>query len=108
LFGHGEIYIQLFHFSGLSRAGIWNQSLFLREIEKHTFSWVITEFPIEHAPPSDSDVERFTPEMLESLRRNYQRDTAVYPYYLYVPRSDFNAHIKNFRRSSSRDDDERF
>jgi hypothetical protein len=104
LFGHGGIYIQLFHFAGLSRAGIWDQSVFLQEIEKHRFSWVITEFPIEHAPPSDSDVERFTPEMLESLRRNYQRNTAVYPYYLYVPRSDFNAHIEDFSRSSGADD----
>ncbi len=99
LFGHGGIYIQLFHFSGLSRAGIWDQSVFLRAIEKHTFPWVITEFPIENAHPSDSDVERFTPEMLKSLRRNYQRNTEIYPYYLYVPRPDSNAHLKDFSGS---------
>ena len=88
LFGRGEIHIQLFHFAALSRAGLWDQSLFLREIENHTFSWVITEFPIEKNTLSNSDCERFTPEMLQSLRRNYQRNTAIYPYYLYVPRSD--------------------
>jgi hypothetical protein len=89
LFGRGEIYIQLFHFSGLSRAGIWDQTPVLKEIEKHTFSWVISEFPIEQEPASESDRERFTPEMLKALRRNYVRHYAIYPYYLYAARRDY-------------------
>jgi hypothetical protein len=90
LFSRGEIYVQLFHFCGLSRAGLWNQKLLLREIEKHTFSWVITEFPIEEPVASDTDRERFTPEMLQSLRANYERREAIYPYYLYGPRFPAN------------------
>ncbi len=88
LFGRGEIYIQLFHFSALSRAGLWDQAPFLKEIENHTFSYVIAEFPLDEEHLSDSDQERFTPEMLQSMRRNYQQSATIYPYYLYVPRSD--------------------
>jgi hypothetical protein len=87
LFSRGEIYVQLFHFTALSRAGLWDQGLLLRQIEDQTFSWVITEFPLEDPVLTDDDRERFTPEMLEALQRNYQRREAVYPYYLYRPRA---------------------
>jgi hypothetical protein len=86
LFGTGEIYIQLFDFATLSRAGLWDQNLLLREVGRKTFSAVITEFPIEGPASSENARERFTPEMLEALRRNYQRQEAVYPYYVYSPR----------------------
>ncbi|MGA2263213.1 MAG: glycosyltransferase family 39 protein [Acidobacteriota bacterium] len=86
LFARGEVYVQLMHFTALSRAGLWNQQLLLSEIDKHTFSWVITEFPIEESVLSDDDHERFTPEVVEALRRNYRRQEEVYPYYLYSPR----------------------
>jgi len=87
LFGRGEIFIQLFHFTALSRAGMWDQNLLLREIDAKTFSYVITEFPISQSISSGDAQERFTPEMLEALRKNYRLDRAVNPYYLYVPRS---------------------
>jgi hypothetical protein len=87
LFGRGEIYVQLFHFTALSRAGLWDQRLLLREIDNHTFSWVITEFPLEDPILTDDNRERFTPEMLEALLRNYRRTEVVYPYYLYRPRA---------------------
>ncbi len=86
LFGSGEIFIQLFDFATLSRAGRWDQNHLLREIDRHTFPIVITEFPIEGSASSENARERFTPEMLEALRRNYQPLKAVYPYHLYVPR----------------------
>jgi hypothetical protein len=87
LFARGEIHIQLFHFTALSRAGLWDQSSLLKEIDGHRFSWVITEFPIENPVWSADDRERFTPEMAEALRRNYRREQAFYPYYLYRPRA---------------------
>jgi len=83
LFSRGEIYIQLFHFTGLSRAGLWNQNRLLRQIEARTFSCVITEFPIEEPVRSDTDRERFTPEMIQALRRNYRRIETAFPYYFY-------------------------
>lgn len=87
LFARGEIYIQLFHFTALSRAGVWDQAALLKAIDAHAFSWVITEFPIEHPVWSADDLERFTPEMAEALRRNYRLEQACYPYYLYRPRA---------------------
>jgi len=88
LFGRGKIYLQLFHFSGLWRAGIWDPSPLLREIEGKKFSWFISEFPIEEEPKSESDYERFAPELLRKLRQNYRRVQTVYPYYVYAPKSD--------------------
>ena len=91
LFGRGGIYVQLFHFSGLSRAGLWDQHRLLNQIDDRIFSCVITEFPIEGANLSDDDYERFTPETLEALRRNYQRKEIIAPYYIYSPiRYDFS------------------
>jgi hypothetical protein len=44
LFGHGEIYIQLFHFTGMTRAGKWNQAHIVNAIRNQTFAYVITQF----------------------------------------------------------------
>jgi hypothetical protein len=85
LFSRGEIYIQLFHFTALSRAGTWDQSRLLKDFENHTISSVITQFPIEMGVQTDSDQERFTPEMLQSLRKNYHLWHTIYPYYIYAP-----------------------
>ncbi len=86
LFSRGEIYIQLFHFTALSRAGLWDQNRLVNEIERRTFSFVITEFALEQPVVSDNARERFTPEMIDALRRNYRCLQAIRPYYLYVPR----------------------
>ena len=86
LFGSGEIFIQLFDFAALSRAGLWDQNLLLRKIEKHTFPYVITEFDIDNSELSENALERFTPEMLQSLRGNYRPLKVVYPYHIYIPR----------------------
>jgi hypothetical protein len=86
LFSHGEIFVQLFHFTGLSRAGLWDQRHLLEKIGNHTFSWVITEFSLENPNLSADDKERFTPELIEALQNNYQRREVIYPYYLYRPR----------------------
>jgi len=47
---------------------------------------VITEFPIEQPLLSENARERFTTEMLEALRKNYQCMKVFKPYYLYAPR----------------------
>ncbi len=86
LFSHGEIYVQLFHFCALSRAGMWDQQLLVRDIDRHKFPWVITEFPIEESGLSSTDRERFTPEILDALRAGYRLREAIYPYFIYAPR----------------------
>lgn len=86
LFARGEIYIQLFHFTALARAGLWDQNLLLRDIAERKFPFVITEFPMERGELSENARERFTPEMLESLRSNYRPFKVVHPYHVYVPR----------------------
>jgi hypothetical protein len=83
LFSHGEIPVQLFHFSALSREGLWDQSKLLQEVESENFTWVVTEFPLEGGEMSASDRERFTPELVEVLRRHYRRSTAIGPYFIY-------------------------
>lgn len=91
LFCRGEIYLQLFHFSGLSRTGLWDQRALLGEIEKRTFPYVITEFPFEHSEGGSDGKERFTPEMLKALRRNYRRMESAPPYYIYSPQKRADA-----------------
>jgi hypothetical protein len=86
LFGRGEIFIQLFHFTALSRAGLWDQNRLLREINQRAFSFVVTEFPIEQPVLSENARERFTPEMIQAMRKHYQRVQVFRPYYLYAPR----------------------
>jgi hypothetical protein len=86
LFTRGEIYLQPFHFAGLTRAGLWDQNLLIREIDKRIFSWVIIGFDLENPRLSADNIERFTPEMIEALRKNYRRRETIYPYYLYRPR----------------------
>jgi hypothetical protein len=97
LFSRGEIYLQLMHFTAMSRAGLWDQQLLIREIEKKTFSWVITESAIEESVLSDDDRERFSPEVLEALRQNYSRNREIYPYFLYCPRSDSQYTVSGVR-----------
>jgi hypothetical protein len=84
LFSRGGVYIQLFHFTALSRAGLWDQNRFLNEIDKRAFCCVITEFPIEEKARSNNAEERFTPEMLQALQRNYRLEKTIYPYWLYT------------------------
>jgi hypothetical protein len=45
---------------------------------------VITEFPIEEPGRSNKAEERFTPEMLKALQRNYCPEKAITPYYIYT------------------------
>jgi hypothetical protein len=85
LFARGRIYIQLFHFTGLYRSGLWDENLLVKRIDDRIFSWIITEFPLENPDLSADDRERFTPEMVEALRRNYRRKITIPPYYLYRP-----------------------
>jgi hypothetical protein len=87
LFGRGEVYLELMHFTTMSRIGLWDQQLLLREMEKHTFSWIITEFSAERGRLSADDQERFTVESVSALRRNYQLCKIIHPYYIYGPRS---------------------
>jgi len=85
LFTRGEIYTQLFDFAGLSRAGLWDQKYLLDEIEKQTFSYFITQFPVHESSGGADERERFTPEMIDAVRANYVFTEEVYPYYVYRP-----------------------
>ncbi len=86
LFGRGRVYIQLFHFVGLWRVGLWDQRLVLKDIESRHYSWVILERELEDPAPVEPDDERYTPQMVSALRSNYALHSKHYPYYVYVPR----------------------
>ena len=87
LFATGQIFIQLGHFVNLSRAGLWDRQKIIRDIESRRaeWVWVITLFDINSGELSEDDRERFTPDMVEALRRNYRIQKIVQPYYLYAP-----------------------
>lgn len=85
LFGSGEIYIQLGHFVNLSRAGMWDRRKIVRDIANRRAEWVITLFDANSANMSEDDQERFTPDMVQALRRSYHLGAVVRPYYLYRP-----------------------
>ena len=86
LFTRGEIAVQLFHFSNLSRIGLWDQTELLRDVEAKRFAWVISEFDLRSNPRSSSDVERFTPELVEVIRKNYSLREEVAPYFVFQPK----------------------
>ena len=86
LFDAGGIQVQLFQFSALSRAGLWDEQRLCRQVDDHVFAWVITLFPIEDGIESDDDLERFTPELVAALKRSYAREALIEPYFLYRPR----------------------
>jgi hypothetical protein len=85
LFGRGEIYIQLFHFTEMARSGVWDQTNFVNAINQKIFPYVITEFQLDQPYAAETDRERYTPEMIAALQKHYRLKKAVYPYYLYSP-----------------------
>lgn len=88
LFVNGSIYVQLFHFMALSRKGMWNQQLLVKDVEGHLFGRVVTKFPVGTGGRNDADQERFTPELIAALRSNYRLDRIVDIYYVYRPNED--------------------
>jgi hypothetical protein len=86
LFSRGRIYIQLFHFIGMWHVGLWDQELLLKEIRAHHYSWVILQRRLDDPNPVDSHDDKYTPEMVAMLRRNYELHSIFYPYYVYIPR----------------------
>jgi hypothetical protein len=85
LFTRGEIHVQLFHFMGLARMGVWDEAPLLREVEEHRVAWVVTESPLEGPLQGNPARERFSPELWEALGRNYERRAHYGPYYVYGP-----------------------
>lgn len=85
LFTRGEIPVQLFQFSNLSRLGLWDQTRLLSDVESKRFAWVITEFDVTSNGLSSSDRERFTPELVEAIRKNYSLREKVAPYFILRP-----------------------
>ncbi|MCW5981638.1 MAG: hypothetical protein KIT09_26375 [Bryobacteraceae bacterium] len=88
LFGSGEIYIQLGHFVNLSRAGLWDRNKIVLDIDNRQAEWVITQFDVNSGALTDDDRERFTPDIIEAIRRDYRLEKVVAPYYLYRPRGE--------------------
>ena len=86
LFTRGEIYVQLFHFTSLSRTGRWDPTPLVRAVEERKPAWVVTESPLEQPVESDDDWERFTPELRDALARSYVRRARIGVYYVYRPR----------------------
>jgi len=87
LFSGREPFIQLFDFADFARRGIWDEGKLIREIERRSFVWVITEFPVEQPLRREKDLERFNPAVVNAIRSHYQRSQFIEPYYLYRPQA---------------------
>jgi hypothetical protein len=101
LFGHGEIYVALFHFTALARLGEWDQAHIVNSIRNREFPYVIMQFRVDNADLSDDDRERFTPEMISSIRKHYRLEKVIYPYFLYTPVSTVKNELHSDDHSST-------
>jgi hypothetical protein len=82
LAGHPPVF-QPFICSQLSHQGIWDQSLILDRIARQEFTKAVLRFDLSQP---DWDRERFTPEMIEALRKAYTLERQIHQFYLYKPR----------------------
>lgn len=77
-----EILFQPFEFTQLSIQGIWDQRKIINEIEKRNFDLIILEFNIFDPP---NKIERFTNEMIQTIRDKYCLVEKIGRKYLYEP-----------------------
>jgi hypothetical protein len=63
----------------LALTGQWDQSLYLKLLDRHAFGFVIT------TPDDPWSAERYTPDMLAAIARDYPRTEAFGPYLVHYP-----------------------
>ncbi|MEW6235751.1 MAG: hypothetical protein AB1656_10230 [Candidatus Omnitrophota bacterium] len=79
--GHPPVY-EPFICTQLSLQGYWDQELLLKRIRNKEFVRAVMWFDLQDR----WDGERFTPEMIETLRSHYALERHVGKYYIYAPR----------------------
>jgi hypothetical protein len=76
------IYLQPFEMTQLARAGMWNQQPLLDAIDNKAFALVMLFNP----PQTDLLSQRWTPEMLAAIERNYRVTQQIGSTFVYQPR----------------------
>lgn len=76
------LYIQPFEVTQLANAGLWDQTALLESIRNREFSLVL----IHHFPDFAVYKERWTPEMLSAIDRNYRLAHLLADTHVYRPR----------------------
>ncbi len=79
---HKAVLFQAFEFTQLANQKIWNQTVFIHNIEHRLFSLIILSFDLNCLV----DEERLTPEMVQAIRENYYIREKIGEYYLYYPK----------------------
>lgn len=83
LFKANRLYVMLGIFGNLARLGSWDQSKLIQNVDQGKVTWVITHFPIDAQTNHPDDIERFTPQLLDAIRKNFKQVAVVKPYYVY-------------------------
>jgi hypothetical protein len=90
--GKGSDVKEFLYLKELSRAGLWDQSGLLDDIEKMRFSLIVLNSELNEYAPSPRAEEHFNPEIIGAMKRHYElarrlcREGDHYHYCLYVPR----------------------
>ncbi len=80
--GHPPVY-QTFICTQLALQGQWDQEKLLSRIRKHEFPRIVLLFDLFKP---NWDRERFTPEMIDTMRTYYQLARRVQSYFIYIPK----------------------
>jgi len=77
-----RLYIQPFEVTQLANAGLWDQRAFVENIESKEFPMVL----IHHFPDFPVYEQRWTPEMLSAIEKNYTLSHSLADTFVYRPR----------------------
>ncbi len=83
LAGHPPVY-QPFICTQLARQGIWAQDKLLSHIQVKAFGRIVLQFDIN---AKSFDKERFTQDLIDTVRNHYELDRNIHRYYIYSPKS---------------------
>lgn len=76
------LYIQPFEVTQLANAGLWDQRTFVESIENKEFPMIL----IHHFPDFPVYEQRWTPEMLSAIEKNYTLSHSLADTFVYRPR----------------------
>ncbi|MGB9721039.1 MAG: ArnT family glycosyltransferase [bacterium] len=77
-----SVLFQPFEMTQLANQKIWNQTVFIHNIETKLFSLIVLSYDLN----CQADKERLTPEMIQSIQQNYFIKEKIGEYHLYYPK----------------------
>lgn len=77
---HQTVFIAFFEMTQLDKEGVWDQSEFIRDLDNKKFSMII----LDASNGNSVNAARFTPQMLDSISKNYQLADKIGEYLILV------------------------